>query len=132
MTIRHADEIRDFVRTNVLATYNPAIEWDESSPPFTLDDPIIYCRQEGRSVDGFVRQVSVTVYMFSGLNATKQELNALYDDALAALMYAKQNENVTDGIRTTITQDVMGEYRTGQNRRYYTFQLLCYSAEDEY
>jgi len=132
MTIRHADEIRDFVRTNVLTTYNPAIEWDESTPPFTLDSPVIYCRQEGRPVDGFVRQVSVTVYMFSGLNATKQGLTALYDDALAALMYAKQNENVTDGIRTTITQDVMGEYRTGQNRRYYTFQVLCYSAEDEY
>ena len=31
MNIRHADVIRDFIRTNALPTYNPAIEWDEAS-----------------------------------------------------------------------------------------------------
>ena len=130
MNIRHADEIRDFIRTNALPAFNPAIQWDESAAPFNIDEPIIYCRQEGRPVDAFVRQVSVTVYLFSGLNATIAELNQLYTDAVAALEYVKANFNVTDGIRATVTQDVMGEYRTGQNRRYYTFQVLCYSAEE--
>ncbi len=129
MNIRHADVIRDFIRTNALPTYNPAIEWDESTEPFTLDDPIIYCRQEGRPVDAFVRQVSVTVYLFSGKNATKQELNTLFNDAVAALEYVKANFYVGDGTQITVTQDVMGEYRTGQNRRYYTFQVLCYSVD---
>jgi hypothetical protein len=130
MNIRHADEIRDFIRANALPAYNPAIQWDETLPPFELDSPIIYCRQEGRSVDAFVRQVDVTVYLFSGLNATLAELNQLYTDAVAALEYIKANYNVTDGIRATVTQDIMGEYRTGQNRRYYTFSVLCYSAEE--
>lgn len=130
MNIRHADEIRDFIRTNALPAFNPAIQWDESAAPFNIDEPIIYCRQEGRPVDAFVRQVSVTVYLFSGLNATIAELDQLYTDAVAALEYVKANFNVTDGIRATVTQDVMGEYRTGQNRRYYTFQVLCYSAEE--
>jgi hypothetical protein len=130
MNIRHADEIRDFIRTNALPSFNPAIQWDESAAPFNIDEPIIYCRQEGRPVDAFVRQVSVTVYLFSGLNATIAELDQLYTDAVAALEYVKANFNVTGGIRATVTQDVMGEYRTGQNRRYYTFQVLCYSAEE--
>ena len=130
MNIRHADEVRDFIRTNALPTYNPAIQWDETLSPFDIDSPIIYCRQEGRSVDAFVRQVDVTVYLFSGLNATLAELDQLYTDAVAALEYIKANYNVTDGIRATVTQDVMGEYRTGQNRRYYTFSVLCYSAEE--
>ena len=129
MNIRHADEIRDFIRTNALPAFNPAIQWDESAAPFNIDEPIIYCRQEGRAVDAFVRQVSVTVYLFSGKNATLAELNQLYTDAVTALEYVKANFNVTDGIRATVTQDVMGEYRTGQTRRYYTFQVLCYSAE---
>jgi len=129
MNIRHADEIRNFIRDNALPSYNPAIQWDETAAPFDMDNPIIYCRQEGRAVDAFVRQVSVTVYLFSGLNATLRELDSLYTDAVAALEYIKANYNVTDGIRATVTQDVMGEYRTGQNRRYYTFQVLCYSAE---
>lgn len=129
MNIRHADAIRDFVRTNVLTSYNPAVQWDESQPPFTLDEPIIYCRQEGQSVDAFVRQVAVTVYLFCGKNAQNEDLNQLFADAVSALEYCKANFNVTDGIRTTVTQDLMGEYRTGQNRRYYTFTLLCYSAE---
>lgn len=130
MNIRHADEIRDFIRTNALPDYNPAIEWEESTAPFTIDEPIIYCRQEGRSVDGFVRQVSVDVHLFSGLNITNQELSQLYDDAVAALEYIKWNYNVTDGIRATVTMDVTGPYYTGQNRRYYRFQVLCYSAEE--
>ena len=89
------------------------------------------CRQEGRAVDGFVRQVSVTVHIFSKPDPTNSEINTLFNDAVSALEYAKANFNVTDGIRTTITQDLMGEYRTGLNRRYFTFQLLCYSAETE-
>lgn len=129
MNVRHADEIRNFVRDNALPTYNPAVIWDESTAPFNVDEPIIYCRQEGRAVDAFVRQVSVTVYLFSGKNATLAELDQLYADAVTALEYVKTNFNVTDGIRITVTQDIMGEYRTGQNRRYYTFQVLCYSAE---
>jgi len=129
MNIRHADVIRDFIRTNALPTYNPAIEWDEATEPFTIDEPIIYCRQEGRPVDAFVRQVSVSVMLFSGKNATKQELNALFNDAVAALEYVKANFYVGDGTQITVTQDVMGEYRTGQNRRYYTFQVLCYSVD---
>lgn len=130
MNIRHADEIRTFIRDNALPAYNPAIQWDETLPPFDIDSPIIYCRQEGRSVDAFVRQVDVTVYLFSGLNATLAELDQSYTDAVAALEYIKANYNVTDGIRATVTQDVRGEYRTGQNRRYYTFSVLCYSAEE--
>lgn len=129
MNIRHADAIRDFIRTNALPTYNPAIEWDEATEPFTIDEPIIYCRQEGRPVDAFVRQVSVSVMLFSGKNATKQELNTLFNDAVAALEYVKANFYVGDGTQITVTQDVMGEYRTGQNRRYYTFQVLCYSVD---
>lgn len=129
MNIRHADVIRDFIRTNALPTYNPAIGWDEATEPFTIGEPIIYCRQEGRPVDAFVRQVSVTVYLFSGKNATNQELNALFNDAVAALEYVKANFYVGDGTQITVTQDVMGEYRTGQNRRYYTFQVLCYSVD---
>ena len=129
MNIRHADVIRDFIRTNALPAYNPAIEWDEATEPFTIDEPIIYCRQEGRPVDAFVRQVSVSVMLFSGKNATKQELNTLFNDAVAALEYVKANFYVGDGTQITVTQDVMGEYRTGQNRRYYTFQVLCYSVD---
>lgn len=129
MNIRHADVIRDFIRTNALPTYNPAIEWDEATEPFTIDEPIIYCRQEGRPVDAFVRQVSVSVMLFSGKNATKQELNTLFNDAVAAIEYVKANFYVGDGTQITVTQDVMGEYRTGQNRRYYTFQVLCYSVD---
>lgn len=129
MNIRHADVIRDFIRTNALPAYNPAIEWDEATEPFTIDESIIYCRQEGRPVDAFVRQVSVSVMLFSGKNATKQELNALFNDAVAALEYVKANFYVGDGTQITVTQDVMGEYRTGQNRRYYTFQVLCYSVD---
>ena len=131
MNIRHSDEIRNFIQSNALPSYKPTFEWDESKAPFTLDEPVIYCRQEGRPVDGFVRQVSVTVYMFSKPDPTNSEIDALFSDAVSALEYAKANFNVTDGIRTTITQDLMGEYRTGQNRRYFTFQLLCYSAETE-
>lgn len=129
MNIRHADVIRDFIRTNALPTYNPAIEWDEATEPFTIDEPVIYCRQEGRPVDAFVRQVSVSVMLFSGKNATKQELNSLFNDASAALEYVKANFYVGGGTQITVTQDVMGEYRTGQNRRYYTFQVLCYSVD---
>lgn len=129
MNIRHADVIRDFIRTNALPTYNPAIEWDEATEPFTIDEPIIYCRQEGRPVDAFVRQVSVSVMLFSGKNATKQELNTLFNDAVAAIEYVKANFYVGDGTQITVTQDVMGEYKTGQNRRYYTFQVLCYSVD---
>lgn len=130
MNIRHADVIRDFIRTNALPTYNPAIEWDEATEPFTIDEPIIYCRQEGRPVDAFVRQVSLTVHLFSGKNATKQELNTLFNDAVAAIEYVRRNANVQECVITTVTQDVMGEYRTGQNRRYFTFQVLCYTAEE--
>ncbi len=129
MNIRHADEVRNFIRDNVLPTYNPAIQWDETLPPFDMDAPIIYCRQEGQPANGFVRQLGVTVYLFSGLNATLAELGQLYSDAVSALEYARENYHITDGIRTAIAQDVMGEYRTGQNRRYYTFTLQCYSAE---
>lgn len=131
MNIRHADAIRDFVRTNALPTYSPAVEWDESTTPFDLDAPIIYCRQEGSAVDAFVRQVYVDVYLFSSKNCALSELNALYTDAVSALEYVKANFNVTDGIRITVTTDVMGEYRTGQDRRFYRFQVLCYSAEEQ-
>ena len=128
MNVRHTDEIRNFVRDNALPTYNPAVIWDESTAPFNIDEPIIYCRQEGSAVDGFVRQVYVDIYLFSPKNCSLSALDALFTDAVAALEYVKANPNVGDDIITTITTDVMGEYSTGQNRRYYRFQVLCYSA----
>lgn len=128
MNIRHADELRDYVRDNVLTDYYPAVSWQEDAPPFTLTDrPIIYCRQEGRPVDAMIRQMSVDVYVFSRAGATDAEMNSLYTDAVAALEYVKANPALNDDIRLTVTADVTGEYYTGQNRRYYRFTVLCYT-----
>jgi hypothetical protein len=129
--IRQADEIRDFLYQNLLTTYNPAVEWTEDEAPFDIDAPILYCRQEGLGVDAFVRQVSVDVIMFSKKNATKVDTSQLYTDATAALNYLKFNFNVGDIVKITVTQDVTGEYRTGQERRYYRFQVLCYALQEE-
>ena len=128
--IRHADEVRDFIRDNLLTTYQPAVAWQEDSAPFkTLGNNIIYCRQEGQAVDAFVRNVSVDVYLFSKQGATNADLNQLYIDSVNALNYVKYNYNINDGETSmTVTQDVTGEYYTGQNRVYYRFSVLCRSV----
>jgi len=129
MNIRHADELRDYIRDNALPAYNPAVSWQEDEEPFTLaDNPIIYCRQEGRAVDAYVRQAAVEVYIFSKAGATNADMNALYTNAVAALEYVKANPNLSDDIKLTIEQDVTGEFYTGHNRRYYRFTVLCYTS----
>lgn len=129
MNIRHSDEVRNYIRDNALPSYKPAASWQEDEPPFnTLDNSIIYCRQEGRPVDAFVRQMSVDVYLFSKQGATVSDMNALFNDAVTALEYVKANPNLSDDVKLTVTTDVTGEFYTGQNRRYYRFQVLCYSS----
>tara|TARA_S200002703_G_scaffold90114_1_gene77744 strand:+ start:2562 stop:2951 length:390 start_codon:yes stop_codon:yes gene_type:complete len=129
MNIRHADAVRDHIRSGALPEYKPAVSWQEDQQPFTdVNESIIYCRQEGRPVDAFVRQVSVTIYVFSKAGATNADMSALYSDAVTALEYAKGNPNVSDDLKITVSNDVSGELYTGQNRRYYTFQVLCYSS----
>lgn len=129
MNIRHSDEVRNYIRDNALASYQPAAAWQEDEPPFSsLDNSIIYCRQEGRPVDAFVRQMSVDVYLFSKQGATVSDMDALFNDAVTALEYVKANPNLGDDVKLTVTTDVTGEFYTGQNRRYYRFQVLCYSS----
>lgn len=128
MNIRHADVIRDYIRDNALPTYSPAAAWQEDERPFTdLGDNIIYCRQEGRPVDAMIRNVAVDVYLFCKANATNADMNSLYTDAVAALEYVKANPDVKDDVRISVTSDVNGEFYTGQNRRYYRFQVICYT-----
>jgi hypothetical protein len=129
MNIRQSDELRSYIRTNALPTFNPAVSWQEDEAPFTmLDEPIIYCRQDGRPVDAFVRQVAVDVYVFSKANALNSDMDALFDNAVTALEYVKANPKLNDDIMLTVTTDVTGEFYTGQNRRYYRFQVLCYTS----
>ncbi len=126
--IRHADEVRNYLRDNVLTTYNPASAWKEDEEPFTLtDDPIIYTRQEGLAVDAFSREVVVTVYLFTKVNATNADMSVLFDDAVAALEFIRANEQIQEFNWCSVNSDVTGEYYTGQNRRYYTFSVLCHS-----
>ena len=128
MSIRHSDLIRDYVRDNVLPAYNPAITWSEDKQPFTmLDEPIIYCRQQGRGVDAFVRQVSVDIYIVSPSSWDNTTINDTFDDALLALEYLKANPRVTDECLITVTNDVTGEYHTAQGRINYRFTVMCYT-----
>lgn len=126
--IRHADEVRNYLRDNLLTAYYPAATWQEDKSPFTIaDQPIIYCRQEGQGVDAFMRQVSVDVYLFSKQGCTDEDMSALYNDAVSAMEYIRANPEIQEFNLTSVTQDVTGEYYTGQNRRYYRFTVICYS-----
>ena len=128
MNIRHADELRNYIRDNLLTEYYPAVAWLEDTKPFTITDrSIIYCRQEGQAVDAFVRQISVDVYLFGPAGGDGGDMNQIYTDAVAAMEYIQENFRLSDDIRLTISGDVTGEFYTGQNRQYYRFTVFCYT-----
>lgn len=126
--MRIADLVRDFIQTNSATTYTKAAMWNDDQYPFNNpDDSIILTRQSGRAVDAYVREMDIDVMMFSKVNSDGADLNALYNDAEAALEYVKANFIVNDDLKLSITQDVTGPYQTGSNRYYYRFNLLTYS-----
>jgi len=128
--MRVSDLVRQFIVDNVAGDFEQAAMWQEDQFPFNNpDDKIIFTKQSGRAVDAFTREIDIDVIMFSKQNSAGAELTALYDDAEAALRYAKDNFSPSDDLRLTITQDVTGPYQTGQNRYFYRFGFLTYSED---
>lgn len=125
--IRHSDVVRNYIRDNVLTTYNPAPSWGENKGAFQIDEPIIYCRQDGRPGSGITRNVSVDVYLFTKLNATLQNMSDTYNDAIESLEYLTRNPRIDEYCIIGNISDVQGEYYTGQNRIYYRLSIPCYT-----
>lgn len=125
---RASDDVRNFLRDNFLTTFNPAVQWEEDRRPFTNKQAnIIFCRQQGLPVDAFTRELLVEVFVFSPAGADEPELNAIFQQATEAAEYAKANFDINDDLIISLRQDVTGPFKTGQNRSYYTFTLLCYT-----
>jgi hypothetical protein len=126
--VRISDLVRQFIVDNVATGYSQAAMWQEDQFPFNnANDKIILTKQDGRAVDAMIREHSVDVLMFSVQNSDGADLDALYDDAEAALAYVKSNFIVNEDLKFTITQDLSGPYQTGQNRYFYRFTLKTYS-----
>ena len=125
-TSRPVDLVRDQIRTNVLPSYSPAIMWDESEQPFTNKASNIICaRQEGRTVDAFIRVHDVQVWLFSKAGADIGDANALFNDANLACDYIMSTNfiltNADEGKAPLIIEHVTGPYKTSENRYFYRF-----------
>jgi hypothetical protein len=131
-TSRPIDLVRDHIRDNVLTTYLPSIMWDESEQPFTNKAAsIIFARQEGRQVNGFIRVHDVQVWIFSKAGADIGDANTLFNDANLACDYIMSvNFILTDadsGKAPLIIEHVTGPYRTNENRYFYRFTVRVLS-----
>lgn len=124
-----SDLVRDFLVANIATDYLPTSMWQEDRAPFTeRDNKIIYVRQEGRPVDAMIREHDLTVYMFSKAKATGADLQALRDEIEATVLYVKDtNFEVNDNLLLSLSKDLSGPYRNGQDRYFYQFNLLSYS-----
>jgi len=125
---RVCDLIVDHIRDNLLTTYQPAVMWDESERPFTGSaNKIILARQEGRSVNGFVRVSDVQVWLFSQRSSDYSDLDSLCNDALAACDYVMDTDFVLQDASTakveSVIEHVTGPYRTESNRYFYRFTV---------
>jgi hypothetical protein len=126
--MRVSDLVRDYIRTNVVPTYLPAITWNEDQSPYVSENAkIIFTKQMGRAVDAYVRQSDVEILLFSAKNANLSDLDSLFADAETVLEYIKANFVITEDLRISITQDVTGPYNTSQNRYFYRISVLTVS-----
>ena len=131
-TSRPVDLVRDTIRTNVLPTYLPAIMWDESEQPFqNSESNIILARQEGRTVNAFIRVHDVQVWLFSKAGADIGDANTLFNDANLACDYIMSVNlvlsNADEGKAPLIIEHVTGPYRTNENRYFYRFTVRVLS-----
>ena len=131
-TSRPMDLVRDHIRDNVLPAYLPSIMWDESEQPFTNKDAkIIFAKQEGRQVNGFIRVHDVQVWLFSTAGADIGDANTLFNDANLACDYIMStNMILTDadsGKAPLIIEYVTGPYKTNENRYFYRFTVRVLS-----
>jgi len=121
---RPADDIRMLLINEVLTGYLPAIQWNEDESPFTLSgDKILLTRQSGQASDEDIRELIVECWLFSKVNATKSDLNNLFNDATAAMAYTLTNYAVGSIIGISVIEDVTGPFNTGQNRKFFRFTL---------
>lgn len=131
-TSRPVDLVRNTIRTNVLPSYLPAIMWDESEQPFqNKDSNIVLARQEGRTVNAFIRVHDVQVWLFSKANADIGDANTLFDDANLACDYIMSTNLVLssadEGKAPLVIEHVTGPYRTNENRYFYRFTVRVLS-----
>lgn len=131
-TSRPVDLVRDTIRTNVLPSYLPAIMWDESEQPFqNKESNIILARQEGRTVNAFIRVHDVQVWLFSKAGADIGDANTLFDDANLACDYIMSTNLVLssadEGKAPLVIEHVTGPYRTNENRYFYRFTVRVLS-----
>lgn len=131
-TSRPVDLVRDTIRTNVLPSYLPAIMWDESEQPFqNKESNIILARQEGRTVNAFIRVHDVQVWLFSKAGADIGDANTLFDDANLACDYIMSINLVLssadEGKAPLVIEHVTGPYRTNENRYFYRFTVRVLS-----
>tara|TARA_R110000851_G_C12871558_1_gene545019 strand:+ start:54 stop:458 length:405 start_codon:yes stop_codon:yes gene_type:complete len=131
-TSRPVDLVRDHIRNNVLTTYSPAIMWDESEQPFTnKDSSIILARQEGRSVNDFIRVHDVQVWVFSKAGADIGDASTLFNDANLACDYIMSVNLVLadadQGKAPLVIEHVTGPYKTSENRYFYRFTVRVLS-----
>ena len=131
-TSRPVDLVRDTIRTNVLPSYSPAIMWDESEQPFqNSESNIILARQEGRTVDAFIRVHDVQVWLFSKAGADIGDANTLFNDANLACDYIMSVNLILstadEGKAPLVIEHVTGPYRTAENRYFYRFTVRVLS-----
>ena len=131
-TSRPMDLVRDHIRDNVLPAYLPSIMWDESEQPFTNRDAnIIFTKQEGGQVNGFIRVHNVQVLLFCKAGADIGDASTLFNDANLACDYIMStNMILTDadsGKAPLIIEHVTGPYRTNENRYFYRFTVRVLS-----
>ena len=126
--MRVSDLVRDYIRTNVIPAYLPAVTWNEDQSPYdTENSKIIFTKQTGRAVDAYVRQADVEILLFSAKNANLSDLDSLLTEVEAVVEYIKANFVITQDLRMSITQDVTGPYNTSQNRYFYRMSVLTVS-----
>tara|TARA_R110000796_G_scaffold385_2_gene1270 strand:+ start:31 stop:414 length:384 start_codon:yes stop_codon:yes gene_type:complete len=126
--MRVSDLVRNYIRTNVIPAYLPAVTWNEDQSPYDAENSkIIFTKQTGRAVDAYVRQADVEILLFSAKNANLTDLDSLLTEVETVVEYIKANFVITQYLRMSITQDVTGPYNTSQNRYFYRISVLTVS-----
>lgn len=114
-TIAVDDVIRDWIKANALPAYSPAVFFDDTRAPFTLDNPILLVVADGQPRDGVVNVNYVTVALYSKLRPTLLDMKNLKQDALncRSALYnqidfasgaVKISHQTTDVSRASITE----------------------------
>ena len=126
--MRIADLVRSYIITNSATQYKPALMWDDGKAPFdSLSDKVLLCRQEGKSVDAYVRRHDIEVLMFTKANAEASDLDTLLDDAESALEYVKANFKLNDDLMLSISRDITAPYLSTQGRYFVRFNIDTFS-----